>query len=321
MMSTASFADEQTFVIAFIEYLEDLFSTDDELMDAVEAVLFQNMISLKTMERISMDEMFRCLSRLCRTAKKPVVLIIDEVDSASNNQVFIDFLAQLRGYYLARDKRPIFQSVMLAGVYDIRNLKMKIRPDEEHQYNSPWNISADFDIDMSFSVSQITAMLEEYEADNHTGMDVKIVADEIYQYTSGYPYLVSAVCKIMDEKLPYQKTFTDDRSIWTKEGVNEAVKILLRSRTTLFDSMIKHINEYPDLKEMLLTMLLQGEQVAYNQYNHTIELARMFGYVVDNEGNVQVANRIFETCLYNLFLSEEELTNAMSKMAKQNKST
>lgn len=26
--------------------------------------------------------------------------MIDEVDSASNNQVFIDFLAQLRGYYL-----------------------------------------------------------------------------------------------------------------------------------------------------------------------------------------------------------------------------
>ena len=35
-----------------------------------------------------------------RDRKKPVVMMIDEVDSASNNQVFIDFLAQLRGYYL-----------------------------------------------------------------------------------------------------------------------------------------------------------------------------------------------------------------------------
>ena len=65
---------------------------------------------------------------------------IDEVDSASNNQVFIEFLAQLRSYYLKRDKTPIFHSVILAGVYDIKNLKLKLRPDSEHQYNSPWNV-------------------------------------------------------------------------------------------------------------------------------------------------------------------------------------
>ncbi len=28
----------------------------------------------------------------------------------------------------------------LAGVYDIKNLKLKLRPESEHQYNSPWNI-------------------------------------------------------------------------------------------------------------------------------------------------------------------------------------
>ena len=29
----------------------------------------------------------------------------------------------------------------LAGVYDIKNLKLKLRPGSEHQYNSPWNIT------------------------------------------------------------------------------------------------------------------------------------------------------------------------------------
>ena len=72
-------------------------------------------------------------------------------DSASNNQVFIDFLAQLRDYYQEREDVPIFHSVILAGVYDIKNLKLKLCPDTEHLYNSPWNIAADFDIDMSFS--------------------------------------------------------------------------------------------------------------------------------------------------------------------------
>ena len=162
--------------------------------------------------------------------------------------------------------------MILAGVYDIKNLKSKIRPDENCQYNSPWNIAADFNINMSFTAGQIGDMLGEYEADHHIGMNAAAVAEEIYQYTSGYPYLVSAICKTMDEKLSCQEAFADGRGIWTIEGVGEAVKIILRSKTTLFDSMIKHLAEYPDLKKMLYTMLFQGEQVAYNQYNHTIEL-------------------------------------------------
>ncbi len=43
----------------------------------------------------------------------------------------------------------------------------------------------------------------------------------------------------------------------------------------------------------------------------------MFGYVTNNGSNIKVSNRIFETRLYNLFLSEEELSNMMSKLAKQ----
>ncbi|MDE5697028.1 MAG: ATP-binding protein [Lachnospiraceae bacterium] len=315
-MSTASFADEPTFVKAFIDYMEDLFWGNERLTDSVAAEAYQRLIGLAGQKERSMDEMFRCLSRICRTAAKPIVLMIDEVDSASNNQVFVDFLAQLRGYYLTREDSPIFHSVILAGVYDIKNLKLKIRSDADHQYNSPWNIAADFHVDMSFSTGQITAMLEEYEADHRTGMDLAAVAEEIYQYTSGYPYLVSAICKIMDEKLSEMGAFADARDTWTKEGVEEAVKLILRTKTTLFDSMMKHISEYPDLKEMLYAILFQGERVVYNQDNHTIELACMFGYVINDGTHVRVANRIFETRLYNLFLSEEELSNAMSREAK-----
>lgn len=198
-----------------------------------------------------------------------------------------------------------------------RYFKSKICPDSDHQYNSPWNIAADFDVCMHFSSEQIETMLAEYESDHQTGIVIPPVADEIYQYTAGYPYLVSAICKIMDETLSLQSALADSESIWSISGVREAVKILLKTRTTLFDSLIKHISEYPDMKQMLYTMLLHGEQIAYNEDNHTIELAYMFGYVTNNGSNIKVSNRIFETRLYNLFLSEEELSNMMSKLAKQ----
>ena len=80
------------------------------------------------------------IARLC--SSHHCVLIIDEVDAAGNYPEFIKFLGVLRDMYLKRDEMPAFQSVILAGVYDIKNLKLKIRPEEQHQYNSPWNIAA-----------------------------------------------------------------------------------------------------------------------------------------------------------------------------------
>ena len=124
----------------------------------------------------SLKELFEQLSDICAAADKKIVLMIDEVDSASNNQVFLDFLAQLRAQYIERDIQPTFRSVILAGVYDIKNLRRKIRPDEVHKYNSPWNIAADFKIDMSFSKEEIAGMLYEYEEDYQTGMDVELLA-------------------------------------------------------------------------------------------------------------------------------------------------
>ena len=138
-----------------------------------------------------LQRLFEILSDICAEADKRVVLMIDEVDSASNNQVFLDFLSQLRAYYIDRDEQPALYSVILAGVYDVKNLKRKLRPEEEHKINSPWNIAADFKVDMSFSQEEIAGMLKEYEADYHTGMDISGIAELIYDYTSGYPFLVS----------------------------------------------------------------------------------------------------------------------------------
>ncbi len=160
MMSTAAFADERTFIMSFIEYIEELVFPAKESTKLFPAEMSQAINCLKEQENISMKDMFGFLSRMCAMSQKPIVLMIDEVDSASNNQVFIDFLAQLRGYYLDRERRSIFHSVILAAVYDIKNLKQKIRPDEAHQYNSPWNIAAEFKLHMSFSAKQIAAMLE-----------------------------------------------------------------------------------------------------------------------------------------------------------------
>lgn len=246
--------------------------------------------------------------------------MIDEVDSASNNQVFLDFLAQLRGYYINRDRKPTFRSVILAGVYDIKNLKRKIATDGESKMNSPWNIAADFLVEMSFSADDISGMLSDYEIDHKTGMNISKVAQMIYDYTAGYPFLVSRLCKLLDEYVVGSTDFLEKGSAWTKEGVLEAVNILLHEKNTLFDSMIGKIEAYPELNEMIYALLFQGQSIVYNPDDEIIGLALMFGFVKTDGNFVYIANRIFETRLYNFFLTSPKMQgNAIYRAATQDK--
>lgn len=316
-IGTGDFVDERRFTCTFAEVLMKAFEVNhlcgsEALLKTLEVFVEKGQKSLKNL--------FECLSSICKNSSRPIVLMIDEVDSASNNQVFIDFLAQLRAYYLNRDEIPIFHSVILAGVYDIKNLKLKLRSESDYQYNNPWNIAADFKIDMDFSQPQIAGMLEEYEADYHTGMDVQTVSKEIYDYTSGYPVLVSLICKYIDEDILGKSGGEDAGKAWSKEGVEKAVKQILIDQASLFESMIRHLDEYPSMKQMFQAILFQGSDFAYSPDTKEISLAVMFGYAVNNEGKVAVANRIFEMRLYNFFLSEEELSSTIGRMAQRDKS-
>lgn len=299
MMSSASFENEKKFVKAFTR---DFVKAGIDKGD--ESVL-EELTALETGGFCDMDEMFVQLGRICRRSKLPVVMMVDEVDSASNNQVFLDFLALLRGYYLEREGNSTFRSVVLAGVYDIKNLKLKIRPEEEHRYNSPWNIAAKFNLDMSFFADEIANMLLEYEEDNGTGMDISAVAGSIYEYTSGYPYLVSAICKILDEEIPGTGKFENMAAVWSQEGVAEAVKILLKENTPLFDSMAKQLDAFKDLRRMVEEILYQGRTIPYSPYVESVNLGTMFGFLKEKDGYIAVANRIFEMGLLNMLMTEE----------------
>ena len=316
-ISSRKFADERSFSKAFADKLLSAFRTVKTLdKEELQEILLD---FINDSSDIGLDELFGCLSRLCEGSLHPIVLMIDEIDSAGNNQIFLDFLAQMRAYYLERDDMPIFHSVILAGVYDIKNLKLKLRPDEEHMYNSPWNIAAEFNIDMNFSVTQIASMLQEYEEDKHTKMDVRQTAECIFAYTSGYPYLVSAICKLLDEDISVNACFEKLTDVWSEKGIVEAVKLLVVKSRLFFESMIRQLEEYPEMKQILKAVLFLGKRISYNSDIPAINLASMFGYIINVEGCIQVANRIFEMRLYNLFLAEEELSNAIYDKAQGNK--
>lgn len=246
----------------------------------------------------ALDCLSEKITKLCRDSKQDVILLIDEVDKSSDNQIFLNFLGMLRNKYLFRQEgRDItFKSVVLAGVYDIRNLKLKLRPEDEKRYNSPWNIASDFNVDMSFSPDEIATMLREYEQDCHTDMDIDQISRELYFFTNGYPFLVSRICKWIDE---------EGGGMWTSACVKSAVNAILQMDSTLFDDLIKNVEHHPELQQMLRQILLEGRQFAFVGTDAAIDLGCIFGIFVKKDHCVAISNVIFETYLYNHMLSKK----------------
>lgn len=296
-LSYGDFESEQSFVVAFSgELLECAVDLPEKVKEKLK------IYSTMQMRENTLSVLFRTLMQMCRESERKIVMIIDEADTATNNQVFMDFLGQLRAYYLKRRRIPVFQSVILAGVYDVRNVKRKLRPEEEHRENSPWNIAADFLVDMSFSTEDIAGMLQEYEADYHTGMDIRQIAELLYDYTSGYPYMVSRLCMFMDERI--------SGNAWTKEGFLSSVKMLLEDQNPLFQSLMNKLKDFPELNHVILRLLFQGHSISYNADDIAVQNARMFGFVKVENSTVLLANRIFEMRLYNKFLLDFKEQNS-----------
>ena len=220
--------------------------------------------------------------------------MIDKVDSASNNQVFLDFLSQLRDGYISREteEMPTFKSVILAGVTDIKHIKSKIRDKDQSKVNSPWNIAADFSIDMSLSEKGIKGMLAEYEADHKTGMDTDTIAKQISDYTSGYPYLVSRICQLIDRDVSNMLGGLTDE--WTERGMDEAIKLLLLEDNTLFQSLTGKLTNNPDLKRLLRSVLMEGARISYNPQQEYVAQMQMYGFIRNENGSARISNRIFE---------------------------
>lgn len=318
-ISNAAFQSEEAFVQAFSR---QVLARGKKLPipDSVKQKL-QEYISRKE-DKAVFDELFSALSKWCEESERPVVMIIDEVDTAANNQVFLDFLAQLRADYLEREDDPeekTFWSVILAGVTDVKHLRSRLRPEDAHKVNSPWNIAADFDIDMSLSENGIKGMLEDYELDHHTGMDTGAIAESIREYTNGYPYLVSRICQLIDVKMVPEK-FETLSEAWTLYGVDEAVKRILQEDNSFFESAMGKLINYPNLKEQLRNILMRGETIAYLPDDEEQKQLRMYGFIRNHHNTVAVSNRIFEMRLYNYFIGESRKNNDLKQLAAANKS-
>jgi hypothetical protein len=169
-------------------------------------------------------------------AEKPIVLIIDEIDSLVGDTL-ISVLRQLRSGY---DQRPknFPQAICLIGVRDVRDYM--IWSDVEQKAilgGSAFNIKAKSLILSDFTIEQTKDLLLQ-----HTNQTGQTFTDEaifyIFEQTQGQPWLTNA--------LAYQACFEDetDRSVQiTKEILEYARETLIKRQDTHLDVLINRLNE------------------------------------------------------------------------------
>jgi len=306
-LGNASFKNEETFCRKFLENI------DISLKQVSKSTDFD---PWKNDQVTDLDLLSRHITTMCEGKK--VILMIDEVDKASNHQVFLGFLGILRAKYIDRADGLdfTFHSVILAGVYDIKNIKLKMiekgiyqQASEEVSYDSPWNIAEDYDEEMSFSTTDIAGMLTTYEEDHQTGMDIDDIAEEIYSLTSGYPFLVSRICQYIDEKLAKN---------WTMAGISEAVKLITEEPkpNTLFDDLFKNIRNHQSLSDFLYMILMEGEVYQFTQGDEVIEQGLRYAFIRIVNQFIRIHNKIFEITITAYFITKERREG--KKLVKNN---
>ena len=304
--------DEYLVVDISFEGIGDIVFNDEEIFSnnfidlMIDSIEFQNSEYANMLKELSKNintlaDLSKVITRFIKECQREVVLIVDEVDKSSNNQLFLSFIGMLRNKYLDRERGRdyTFKSIILVGVHDVKSLKLKLRTEDESKYNSPWNIAVDFDVDMSFSPKEISSMIEEYCTINDLHMDIMAISNEIYFFTDGYPYLVSRICQTIDEKIN-----RNQKKPWNIEDVHKVVKIINEEVNTLFESIIKNLENNEELYELTKRILIDGEQIVFNPLDPIISIGVTYGIFKKGKNGLQVSNKIFEEVIYSYMISK-----------------
>lgn len=286
----SQFKDEISISQNFLVKLATAVGEEDEELEQ----FIKNLIPIVQ----DLENLSTAISTIVKQVNKKVVLMIDEVDASSHNPMFLKFLGTLRDKYLNRlnKRNPTFQSVILAGVHDIKTLKIKIGSTGKREYNSPWNIAADFKVRMSFIPSEIEPMLEAYCQAEKVIMDIPVIAERLYYHTAGYPFLISKLCKIIAEDILPKRA----NNKWTLEDVEIAVRLLLKENNTNFDSLIKNLENNSELYALVKRVIIEGEKITFNPHEPIMHFGRLYGIFKNNgEETLKIHNRIYEQCIYN----------------------
>ena len=230
------------------------------------------------------DALGESLTRWCMADPRPLVLLIDEIDTLIGDSL-ISVLRQLRaGYDLRPGSFP--QSVVLCGVRDVRDYR--IRSGSEHTAvagGSAFNIKAASLRIGDFTQTEVRALLAQHTEDTGQAFTPEAV-DTVWRQTRGQPWLANALC----QGACFDNEAGRDRSrAITAADILEAQERLILSRQTHLDQLADKLQE-DRVRRVVEPLLSGGDERPFS--TRDLEYVRDLGLIA-RDNPLRIANPIY----------------------------
>ena len=230
------------------------------------------------------NALFRALNRWSRSDRRPLVLLIDEIDALLGDSL-LSVLRQLRSGYDLRPK-SFPHSIVLCGVRDVRDYRIHSGLTGESVVgSSAFNISAASLRLGNFDRGEVEALLGQHTAER--GQEFEPAAIEcLYTQTAGQPWLVNALCR----HACFKNLQGRDRSrAITEDDILAAQEVLIEARVVHLDQLMHKLQE--EGVQRVIEPMLSG--VGHRTYTvRDLEYVRELG-LVTLDAPPRIANPIY----------------------------
>jgi hypothetical protein len=246
------------------------------------------------------------LSRWAEASNKPLVLLIDEIDSLVGDTL-ISVLRQIRSGY---DKRPqgFPSTVLLCGVRDVRDYR--IHSDKDKVVitgGSAFNIKAESLRLGNFSRQEVEALFRQHTKETGQIFEAEAL-DKAWDLTGGQPWLVNALAYEACFKMP--EGLDRSRPV-TCEMIAQAKENLIERRETHLDQLADKLKE--ERVRRVVEPILMSESFERQFRSEDVEYVTDLGLISqDRTGALDIANRI-----YHEIIPRQLTWNAQMGMALQ----
>ena len=222
------------------------------------------------------------LARWCRADPTPLVLLVDEIDSLVGDTL-LSVLRQLRAGYQRRPE-AFPQSVVLCGVRDIRDYRIRSSTGEVIAGGSPFNVAAKSLRMGDFTEAETRALMAQHTEESGQRFSAA-AAETVWTQTRGQPWLVNALCAgaCFDNKAGRDRS----RAIEV-DDVYAAREELILSRRTHLDQLAHKLEEARVRR--VVEPILSGGEVRHD--GRDLEYVRDLGLLAP-DSPPRIANPIY----------------------------
>ena len=257
----------------------------DEAKTTLDDLFVQNNYRMYLKNHGSLSALGRILSAWAARSDKPLVVLIDEIDTLVGDTL-ISVLRQLRTGYAKRPRR-FPQSVVLCGVGDVRGYCSQSYSESEIiTGGSFFNVKAKSIRLGDFSVEEAKTLLEQHTQE--TGQRwADGTIEEVWRLSQGQPWLVNALANracqaVSDLGQPIELI-----------DIEDARKRLILDRDTHFVQLAARLKE--ERVRSVVEWLFSDDRHSLHFSGDSLEYALELGLVnIDRRKGINIANPIYQ---------------------------